>query len=135
MVSHQEAHSFMVQEIDNEFNFSYQNVDEIFTVSTFTKIPEEGTVFCFSPTNQVSLKEKEKLGTIYPNPVTQFLNIENQEREKIDYKIRSLDGRIVQEGTSSLGKIQLNLAGLKQGIYLLNYQTNKIEVKEYIAKL
>ena len=47
----------------------------------------------------------------------------------------SLDGRIVQEGTSSLGKIQLNLAGLKQGIYLLNYQTNKIEVKEYIAKL
>ena len=135
MVSHQEAHSFMVQEIDNEFNFSYQNVDEIFTVSTFTKIPEEGTVFCFSPTNQVSLKEKDKLGAIYPNPVTQFLNIENQEREKIDYKIRSLDGRIVQEGTSSLGKIQLNLAGLKQGIYLLNYQTNKIEVKEYIAKL
>ena len=63
------------------------------------------------------------------------MNIENQEREKIDYKIRSLDGRIVHEGTSSLGKIQLNLAGLKQGIYLLNYQTNKIEVKKYIAKL
>ena len=91
MVCHQEAHSFMVQEINNEFNFSYQNVDEIFTVSTFTKIPEEGTVFCFDPTNQVSLKEKEKLGDIYPNPVKQFLNIENQEREKIDYKIRSLD--------------------------------------------
>ena len=135
MVSHQEAHSFMVQEINNEINFSYQNVDEIFTVSTFTKIPEEGTVFCFYPTNQVSLKEKEKLGTIYPNPVTQFLNIENQEREKIGYKIMSLDGRIVREGMSSLGKIQLNLEGLKQGLYLLNYQTNKIEVKEYIAKL
>ena len=47
----------------------------------------------------------------------------------------SLDGRIVREGMSSLGKIQLNLADLKQGIYLLNYQTNKIEGKKYIAKL
>ena len=104
-------------------------------MSTFTKIPEEGTVLCFYPTNQVSLKENEKLGAIYPKPVTQFLNIENQGREKIDYKIMSLDGRIVREGMSSLGKIQLNLADLKQGIYLLKYQTNKIEVKEYIAKL
>ena len=89
----------------------------------------------FLPNEPSSLKENDKLGTIYPNPVTQFLNIENQEREKIDYQIRSLDGRIVQEGTSSLGKIQLNLAGLNQGIYILNYQTNKIEVKKYIAKL
>ena len=54
---------------------------------------------------------------IFPNPATQFIQIRFAKSENLNYKITSLAGQVVKSGLVSDDKI--DLAGIKQGVYLL----------------
>lgn len=58
---------------------------------------------------------------IFPNPVNDLINVEID--DFFNFKIFSLTGRIILEGTKSPNK-QIEVNGLKRGIYILEIETS-----------
>jgi hypothetical protein len=78
----------------------------------------------------------EHLITIYPNPVSEILYIscENQ-IEPYTFKIVNLVGQIVKQGTISYPKTEINLVGMMDGYYLVQFQNGQQTVtKKFIKK-
>ncbi len=77
-------------------------------------------------------EEQEFSLNLYPNPVSEILTIDRPSSDKVAVQIISASGKIVfaQEFTSS--KIELNLAFLTPGIYLVNVISERKIVSEKI---
>jgi hypothetical protein len=113
------AEGYTLNENEDNYEFNYNIIDDFFEPSYFTSIPENGTVFRFYPEYSVGMDEIETVINTYPNPTTDFLNIDNSAQKNITYQIASLDGRIIKKGQSDEAKIQLDLQSLNSGVYLL----------------
>lgn len=70
---------------------------------------------------------------IYPNPVTNFLNIKNVERNTI-YKIVDFQGKLISTGEIT-NSAMINVQDLKKGIYFIDLYSDNISVsKKFIKK-
>jgi hypothetical protein len=68
--------------------------------------------------------------TVYPNPFSDMLNIGGI--DNADYKVFSIDGKLIQSGKANA---QLNLGHLAKGMYLLQLTSNgATETKKIIKK-
>ena len=56
---------------------------------------------------------------VYPNPVTTVLQIAQNLSDALNYKIVSITGREIQNGTLLGSKNEINVASLSEGIYFL----------------
>jgi len=85
------------------------------------------------PTTTMTLIIKEPINTgisniqtpttsfnLFPNPTTDFINIESSENETI-FKIFNMNGQLVNDG-KFIGKTKINVSDLQSGVYII--QTN-----------
>jgi len=111
---------YMLEEIEGEYQFGYQNLDDFYESNTFTNYPEEGSVFRFYPENAIGINGLETTNLeIHPNPTSDFLTVLNESNSEIKYKIISLDGRMLQQGISPKQNTQIDLRELKLGMYFI----------------
>lgn len=77
---------------------------------------------------------KESKLSVYPNPTTSFINIQNNDGEKIEsITIGDLTGRTVKYVDQSSNKI--NVQDLPKGVYLLKIKTDKgFKIEKIIKK-
>lgn len=78
----------------------------------------------FFPSMDISVfltePEKEKLTDIevYPNPSSSFIKILNKESHNMQFKLATVNGNILREGSVCSGDL-IDLAGISKGTYLL----------------
>ena len=128
------AHGYLIEEMTDNYDFSYVTIDDFFEPNTFSTIPENGTVFRFYPEYAVGIEELETAIKTYPNPATDYLYIENKEQKLTEYQIVSLDGRILKTGTSTQQSIQIDLSNLKPAVYLVNCEVQGKHFKKSFVK-
>ena len=84
-----------------------------YTIDTAT--PEECILLSIEQTNVINTEV-----SIYPNPFTKTLTINNTSNKKLNYKITSIIGKTIKEGAILEGLSKLNIPGNSSGIYILN---------------
>ena len=75
------------------------------------------------PTHSFEAKTLKAI-KIYPNPASNYLNIENNEAEILAYELLNVNGQIVQKGQLSNGN-QTIYFHIPDGFYLMNLTKNK----------
>ena len=73
---------------------------------------------------------------MYPNPVSKTLFIETARNisKPIRYRFYDMTGNIVSEGTSTRDKLEVNVQGLKLGVYVVRLYNNH-DVELYSEKV
>ena len=71
--------------------------------------------------------------TIYPNPAQEELTVIHNNSESLSYQLVSLNGLEVTSGIASIGKTNIELTNLENGVYFLILGENKRE-KIIVAK-
>ena len=79
-------------------------------------------------TSVVTIENKSLGFSIYPNPVKEFLFIENINNDNQDYRCQIFDslGRVFYNENTSKSKIKLDVQNFQEGFYILQIQKNKI---------
>lgn len=114
------ATGYVLEEVDGEYQFGFQYLDDFYVPNLFTQIPEEGTVFRFYPEYAIGIVENEKANiNLFPNPTSDYITIQNEQNIKLNYKILSVDGRVVLKGFSSEQNLQIDLRDLNPGMYFI----------------
>jgi hypothetical protein len=73
---------------------------------------------------------------IYPNPVTDVLNVQwNNTNETANLSIRDLSGRLVLSERLANGNAALELSNLSSGNYILELQTEEGTLRKQMVKL
>lgn len=72
---------------------------------------------------------KKELITIYPNPVSDVLNISMKISKEEKVEIYNMEGRKVLETTINNGKNQINVSNLQTGDYILNIKGIELTTK------
>jgi hypothetical protein len=73
---------------------------------------------------------------IYPNPVTDVLNVQwNNTNETANLSIRDLSGRLVHSERVANGNAALDLSRLASGNYILELQTGEGSLRKQVVKL
>lgn len=76
-----------------------------------------------------------KLSTnLYPNPVSNILNIHVKDATSFSYKIFSLDGAAVRTGNAYGENATVDVSELKSGVYIMNIVSDKITETVKIIK-
>lgn len=79
---------------------------------------------CFSITN-VGINELILNGiTLYPNPVSDVLNVRNTYTESVNLEIVDLTGKLILRETIKMGVTQIELANFSPGVYLVKMKSN-----------
>lgn len=63
---------------------------------------------------------------IYPNPVSDFLYVRNNENAIFDFKIIDLQGKIVKKGIIDRENKTINLQAVTKGLYILTFQKDNV---------
>lgn len=109
--------------------------DTLFYVAgSFGKIVE----FIFKPTQQSPAKFDEKYTKIevYPNPSSDFVNIQLPNSNKYTISLYSTNGQIVyQFEAKNIEQFKLDISELAKGVYLLNIKDNSSMFSKKIIKL
>ena len=71
---------------------------------------------------------------IYPNPVTDYLNIDSISTP-FSYKLYDASGRLICGATTSLSNKKIDVGHIKAGVYVLTISTNGISTTKQIIKL
>jgi|GEM_PF-2275421 len=135
------------QSICLEYYSAYNNtVYELIPVKILmgSMIYEElGTLYAEFKANALSVNENTNASEIkvYPNPVNQQLHIvveanAKSQGEKLTIKLVSLDGRVVidNEYSDNQGVINLDVAKLQSGEYILSLVSSKIKFIQKVIK-
>jgi len=105
-------------------NMTQDNGDRV----TFNNFSVKGTPETFAigdPTPTLQFN-------IYPNPVSEELYIVHGYNE-VDYKLFSVDGKLVQNGI--LNGLKINVSNLQKGLYILQLEVDgKKEIKKIVKK-
>lgn len=75
--------------------------------------------------------------TVYPNPTADVVTITNEQQDDLSYKLYQLDGKTIQEGTTSAMQMEITLVDKTSGIYFLqfnNTQNNTSKTFKIIKK-
>ncbi len=70
-------------------------------------------------------KSSQFIMNIYPNPASQFINIQTTNSEIYDIKIMNLSGQIVNHIQGNGNKFSINVENLPAGLYFMNIQSPK----------
>jgi hypothetical protein len=95
---------------------------------------EEAIAYCSQVINDITdMGQATPAVEIYPNPVTDVLNISIKNCKVSSLAVYNQLGQQVKQVTVTGGKIQLNTEGLAKGAYLLKLQTTEgVITKEFI---
>jgi len=91
---------FRIKQVDIDGKFSYSQVKSL------------------RPSKQVSSVESNVV--IYPNPVRDVMNITNLESANYTARIVDMSGRVIKSFVMRNGQNQVDVAGLKSGIYFIS---------------
>ena len=128
------ATGYLLEEGEDSYEFGFQNLDDFYEPSTFTSIPEEGTVFRFYPENAIEVEEKvNPIVQIFPNPTSDFLTVNTASSSKITYQITAIDGRIILDGVLK-GNAKINLKSLNPGSYFISGTLNNQVFTKHFVK-
>ncbi len=111
----------------NESNPSHQynQQGQYFVTLTIYNCGKSDSVALLVTTNSASVTaEKLDSFSIYPNPVSQFLNVESRSSEITNFKISNALGEILLEGSLSFGKNEILISHLESGIYQIEFNNN-----------
>ncbi len=63
------------------------------------------------------------IGNLFPNPVSEVLNLQlsNAVNSDLNYRIYSIDGKVVQSGLLDLAYNKIQVNGLDEGLYLIEF--------------
>jgi len=89
----------------------------------------------FALTNYITTRvkaEQEFNFSLYPNPVSERLTIDHPSSGEVTVQLISTQGKIVLERDFATNKIELNLASLAPGVYLVNLTSEGKTVSEKI---
>ena len=84
---------------------------------------------------QIDPEHFEFFSKVYPNPTTDFVNIELQQKNKIAYKLTDLNGRTILQGQFADIINKIDLSKQTAGIYyltLINLTDNQKETTKII---
>lgn len=70
---------------------------------------------------------------IFPNPTSDYLNIESSSDRLESYELKTLTGQVIQEGELT-GKDIVSLKGIPIGVYLLSVSTTEGRINKRIVK-
>jgi len=105
-----------------------------FTCSDITVMTQEFTAAGYTLpayTCQLSTKEvaKEQQISVYPNPVSDILNVSLKGNKEQKAEIYNMEGRKVMDATVGSGRSQINVSGLQTGDYILTIKGLEISTK------
>ena len=104
--------------------------------ASFTNV--DSTNFCVggaSFTKNLASESKTVLSpkiSIYPNPSKDFINIFIRDQKMKDYTIINLFGQTVLSG--KLTNKQIDISSLQNGVYLINFMSNKKQISRKLIK-
>lgn len=84
---------------------------------------------------QIDPEDFEFFSKVYPNPTTDFVNIELQQKNRITYQLTDLNGKTVLQGQFTDTKNKVDLSGQTAGIFyltLINPTDNQKETTKII---
>ncbi len=96
-----------------------QGVQQPFEISEITGVSETG----------ITLKM-----SVYPNPTTDYLQLDvdnEQNVEMLYYQLFGINGQLLQKQEILAVETQIKMADYKQGIYFLNIVANKQKLKSF----
>jgi len=98
-------------------------LDSTIIDTAFNQLPQPGQTISinFSKTNFIKRAKNPEV-KIYPNPVADILNLKGAEFNGANYRILSLDGKIIETGL--MDSNQLDVKKLQSGNYILFLQIN-----------
>lgn len=105
-----------------------------FTCNDITIMTQEFTAAGYTLpayTCQLSTKEvtKEQQISVYPNPVSDILNISLKGNKEQKAEIYNMEGRKVMDATVGSGRSQISVSGLQTGDYILTIKGLEISTK------
>jgi hypothetical protein len=69
---------------------------------------------------------------VYPNPVTDYLSVQKEINEALDYQITDLNGRIMMEGVLIDEVQNIDFTKISSGIYFIKITNPK--TRDYIIR-
>ena len=88
---------------------------------------QSGGVVLYTQNNNNSIAESQLENStikIYPNPVSDFLNIESIAGQQMD--LYTLQGNLIQSFTIGSGLTKIDLSNLSSGVYYLKSTSNHV---------
>lgn len=82
----------------------------------------------------IDINQKNDKSIFYPNPVNNFINIENQNLEFNTYQVLSISGKLVKTGNINSNQKTIDTSFLPSGIYILTLTGNKSTKSQEIIK-
>jgi len=97
-------------------------------------IADENCAEMATPRERRDEMESGKYVNIFPNPVSEWLTIENHSVEKsFNFEITNLAGELFKEFTMIGKTIQLDISNYPNGLYLLKYHDDKVnEIEKFV---
>jgi hypothetical protein len=65
---------------------------------------------------------------VYPNPARSFITIDNSFQAQKEYRIQSLEGRVLVSGLIDSENYRIDLSALPAGLYLLRSGSQSIKI-------
>jgi len=109
--------------------YSFTTVGNIIYMDITNSIGEVATFYAVNLSQDEFLKESI---SIYPNPVSEVLNIKSSGISIEDLKVYDMNGRLVLESHSKDG--QVNMSTLQKGVYVLTVETSVGVLREKMVK-
>ena len=94
---------------------------------------ENGAIYKYSTTIGIEDISDSKGISIYPNPATNTVTIENQTASGT-YQLQDITGKVLLSGSVTATKFSLDISALSKGIYLLSLIDGEQQVNRKIVK-
>lgn len=116
------THLYKFTDVDVQQNINFYRL----------KMVDINGAFTYSDIKQVKF-ETEFVMQVYPNPVQQFVRIKGIEANGT-IQIISVEGKLMQQVTTTASNMQIDLSKLPRGIYVVLYKNNQQQQQQMIIK-